>query len=121
VECKRAEPKDATAQTLSIEQPAAGAMVLAQAPDGTVGLVPAHAFGSAGAVPGTQSYMYPGQPGAGMALVSPADIAGYRATGLPHDLLQQSAAPPGNYACLPILIQCPAISAAEMECMTATF
>lgn len=37
VECKRAEPRDA--QALLTEAP--GMMMLAQAPDGTVGLVPA--------------------------------------------------------------------------------
>jgi RNA-binding protein Musashi len=68
VECKRAEPKDASARLLT--DSASAAMVLAQAPDGTVALVPAHALNTAAS--GQNIYSQ-------TASVCPTDLASYRA------------------------------------------
>ena len=101
VECKRAEPKDvnstsALSQTL-IDQAAAaagGAMVLAQGPDGTISLVPAHALAAAQTQGHGAALVYPqGAANGGVGLISPYDLAAYRAaaSGMPAELLQAGA------------------------------
>lgn len=103
VECKRAEPKDASSapslgQAL-IDPATAGAMVLAQGPDGSVSLVPAHAFAAATQGHGA-ALVYPQSAAAGVGLMSPVDIAAYRAAaaGVSAELLQAGAMQQGeNY------------------------
>lgn len=95
MECKRAEPKDATSvpaigQTL-VDHATAGTMVLAQGPDGSVSLVPAHAFATAAASGHGAALVYPPAAAAGVGLMSPVDLAAYRAAaGLPAEMLQAS-------------------------------
>lgn len=94
MECKRAEPKDATSAPAIgqafVDQATAGAMVLAQGPDGSVSLVPAHALAAAGH---GAALVYPQAAAAGVGLMSPADIAAYRAAaaGVSAEMLQAGA------------------------------
>ena len=64
-------------------EPSAGAMVLAQGPDGSIGLVPAQQAGSA--------LMYPSA-----GLLGP-DLMGAYSRGLPQDWLQARAMAAGKY------------------------
>lgn len=96
MECKRAEPKDAASSSaLSqslVDHASAGAMVFAQGPDGTVSLVPASALAAAAQGHGA-ALMYPQSASGGVGLMSPYDIAAYRAAaaGVPAELLQAQA------------------------------
>jgi len=109
VECKRAEPKDVNASS-AIGQSlvdhaamSAGAMVLAQGPDGSVSLVPASAIAAATSGHGA-ALMYPSTGATnGVSLMSPYDIAAYRAAaaGIPAELLQAGAMQQGTVTCSP--------------------
>lgn len=101
MECKRAEPKDASSASAIgqalVDQATAGAMVLAQSPDGSVSLVPAHALAAATQGHGA-ALVYNQAAAAGVGLMSPADIAAYRAAaaGVSAELLQASAMQQGE-------------------------
>ena len=105
VECKHAEPKDGTSSSSQLlggdvaAAAAGGPMILAQAADGSVGLVPASAL-HASAAALRQATMGPAVAAAagGVGLMSSADLsaaaaANYRA----HELLQPSLLSAGLY------------------------
>jgi len=96
VECKRAEPKDGTSSQLvgDVSSAAGPAMFLAQAADGSVGLVPASALhSSTSLLPGNVAL---GQAAAasGLGLMPSADVAAaatYRAQDLQPSLLSAAS------------------------------
>jgi len=94
VECKRAEPKDAVSSQLPTAATAAGGpMILAQAADGTVGLVPASALQASPSLLQYNAAMGPAAGAGGIGLLSSADLsAGLR----PQDMLQSSLVPAGQ-------------------------
>ena len=100
MECKRAEPKDATTlpQTMGDVAAAGGAMILAQAADGSVGLVPASALqASASLLQCNAAAMGPAAAAGGVGLLSSTDLsAAVTAAYKPHELLQQSVLPAGQ-------------------------
>jgi len=93
VECKRAEPKDAVSSPMSGAATAAGgAMILAQAADGTVGLVPASALQASASLLQCNAAVGPAAAAGGVGLLSSTDLsAAYR----PQELLQPSLVPAG--------------------------
>lgn len=98
MECKRAEPKDATSASafgqayVDQASAAAGAMILAQGPDGSISLVPMHALGAGASGQGSMLVYPQGAAGnGGVGLASQVDIAAYRAAaaaGMQNELLQ---------------------------------
>jgi len=101
VECKRAEPKDAASSQLTGATAAAGgAMILAQAADGTVGLVPASALQASASLlqsnAATAAMFGPAAAAGGFGLLSPADLSAAAAAYRPRDLLQPSVMPAGK-------------------------
>ena len=101
VECKRAEPKDAMSSQMVADTAAAGgAMILAQAADGSVGLVPASALQVSPSLLQCNAAMGPAAAAGGVGLLSSADLSAAAATYRPQDLLQQSILPAGQLCSL---------------------
>jgi len=92
VECKRAEPKDAMSSqfTGAAAAAAGGAMVLAQAADGSVGLVPASALQASASLLQYNAAVGPAAAAGGVGLLSSTDLSAAAAAYKPHDFLQPS-------------------------------
>jgi len=100
VECKRAEPKDAMSSQLAGDTVSAGgAMVLAQAADGSVGLVPASALQVSPSLLQCNPAVGPTAAAGGVGLLSSADLSAAAAAYRPQDLLQPSLLPAGQSSC----------------------
>ena len=96
VECKRAEPKDAMSSQLTGAAAAAGgAMILAQAADGSVGLVPASALQASASLLQPTAGVGPAAAAGGIGLLSSGDLSAAAAL-RSHELLQQSMLPAGQ-------------------------
>jgi len=97
VECKRAEPKDSMSAASDSVAAAlgGGAMMLAQAADGSLGLVPASALHHMVA-PTVLNAAAVGPGAGGVGLLSSADLSAAAAAYRSQDLLQQSLLPTGQ-------------------------
>jgi len=106
VECKRAEPKDAVSSHVTSDAAAAGgAMILAQAADGSVGLVPASALQVSPSLLQCNAAVGPAAAAGGVGLLSSTDLSAAAATYRPQDLMQPSLLPAGQSP-VPILFYC---------------
>ena len=104
VECKHAEPKDSTSSSqlmgdVATAAAAGGAMILAQAADGSVGLVPASALHASASLRQGNMAVGPAAAAGGLGLLSSTDLsAAATATYRAHDLLQPSLLSAGQYS-----------------------
>jgi len=108
VECKHAEPKDSSSSSQLMGDvataAAGGAMILAQAADGTVGLVPASALQASASLRQGSMAMGPAAAAGGVGLMSSTDLsAAAAATYRAHDLLQPSLLNAGQYSIASIM------------------